>query len=43
MTGESGLLLAQHEKPPLIVLDLMLPGIDGWEITGVCASTPILR
>lgn len=31
--GETGLLLAQHEKPPLIVLDLMLPGIDGWEIT----------
>ena len=31
--GENGLLLAQLEKPPLIVLDLMLPGIDGWEIT----------
>lgn len=31
--GENGLLLAQHEKPPLLVLDLMLPGIDGWEIT----------
>ena len=31
--GENGLLLAQHEKPALIVLDLMLPGIDGWEIT----------
>jgi two-component system alkaline phosphatase synthesis response regulator PhoP len=31
--GEQGLLLAEHEKPPLIVLDLMLPGIDGWEIT----------
>src|SRR5512134_2986954 len=31
--GQSGLLLAQHEKPALIVLDLMLPGIDGWEIT----------
>lgn len=31
--GESGLALAQHEKPALIVLDLMLPGLDGWEIT----------
>jgi two-component system alkaline phosphatase synthesis response regulator PhoP len=31
--GESGLALAQHEKPALIVLDLMLPGIDGWTIT----------
>jgi two-component system alkaline phosphatase synthesis response regulator PhoP len=31
--GEGGLALAQHEKPLLIVLDLMLPGLDGWEIT----------
>ena len=31
--GESGLVLAQYEKPALIVLDLMLPGVDGWEIT----------
>lgn len=33
LEGESGLALAQHEKPALIVLDLMLPGLDGWEIT----------
>ncbi len=31
--GVTGLALAQHEKPALIVLDLMLPGLDGWEIT----------
>ncbi|MEJ5249960.1 MAG: response regulator transcription factor [Caldilinea sp.] len=31
--GETGLALAFHEKPNLIVLDLMLPGISGWEIT----------
>lgn len=31
--GVAGLALAQHEKPALIVLDLMLPGLDGWEIT----------
>ncbi|MFZ1771186.1 MAG: response regulator, partial [Caldilinea sp.] len=31
--GETGLALAQYEKPALIVLDLMLPGLDGWEIT----------
>jgi DNA-binding response OmpR family regulator len=31
--GERGLALAEHEKPALIVLDLMLPGLDGWEIT----------
>ncbi|MFO7635380.1 MAG: response regulator transcription factor [Caldilinea sp.] len=31
--GETGLALALAEKPALIVLDLMLPGLDGWEIT----------
>ena len=31
--GATGLALAQHEKPALIVLDLMLPGVDGWAIT----------
>jgi CheY-like chemotaxis protein len=31
--GIAGLALAQHEKPALIILDLMLPGLDGWEIT----------
>ncbi len=31
--GTAGLALAQHEKPALIILDLMLPGLDGWEIT----------
>jgi two-component system alkaline phosphatase synthesis response regulator PhoP len=31
--GVTGLALAQHEKPALVVLDLMLPGLDGWEIT----------
>ena len=31
--GNTGLAVAQHEKPALIVLDLMLPGLDGWEIT----------
>jgi len=32
--GESGLRLAFDERPDLIVLDLMLPGIDGFEILG---------
>ncbi|MEZ4860657.1 MAG: response regulator transcription factor [Caldilineaceae bacterium] len=31
--GELGLALAQREKPALLILDLMLPGLDGWEIT----------
>ena len=30
--GEDALLLTRREKPALIILDLMLPGIDGLEV-----------
>ena len=30
--GNEGLRLAQEARPDLMVLDLMLPGLDGWEI-----------
>lgn len=30
--GEQGLELAQEENPDLVILDLMLPGIDGLEV-----------
>jgi DNA-binding response OmpR family regulator len=30
--GEEGLELIYREKPDLILLDLMMPGIDGWEV-----------
>ena len=29
--GPSGLALARDERPDLVLLDLMLPGLDGWE------------
>ncbi len=31
-TGEIGLKMAQEEKPGLILLDLILPGIDGFGV-----------
>jgi DNA-binding response OmpR family regulator len=33
-TGEDGLQLAEEWTPDLVLLDLMLPGIDGYETLG---------
>jgi len=30
--GEEGLRIARQEKPDLILLDLMMPDVDGWEV-----------
>jgi two-component system alkaline phosphatase synthesis response regulator PhoP len=38
--GETALYAIQRDKPDLVVLDLMLPDRDGWEITRVVRSTP---
>jgi two-component system alkaline phosphatase synthesis response regulator PhoP len=46
--GEGALHILRGERPDLVVLDLMLPDRDGWEVTRVVrgdpnlASTPIL-
>lgn len=31
-SGLKGLQLAHEEKPDLVVLDVMMPGLDGWEV-----------
>jgi signal transduction histidine kinase/DNA-binding response OmpR family regulator len=31
-TGETGLASARSERPAAIVLDVLLPGMDGWEV-----------
>ena len=33
LDGENGLNLARDWRPDLVILDLMLPGIDGFEVT----------
>ena len=41
--GESALHALRSEKPDLLVLDLMLPDRDGWEITRLIRSDPSLH
>jgi DNA-binding response OmpR family regulator len=43
--GESGVAVARAERPDLVVLDLMLPGLDGFEVCRILRrdmAVPIL-
>jgi two-component system alkaline phosphatase synthesis response regulator PhoP len=39
--GPNGLAAARHERPDLIVLDLMLPGMDGLEVCRKLRTDPL--
>lgn len=41
--GEKGCDLASAERPDLILMDLELPGIDGWEATRRLKGDPATR
>jgi len=41
--GETALELARSEQPDLILLDVMLPGIDGWRVAEELAASPETR
>ncbi len=41
--GNSGLELIHHYKPNLLILDLMMPGLDGFDIIEIMKKDPTLR
>ncbi len=41
--GASGIATAQHERPDLIILDVLMPNIDGYEICRRMRADPALK
>ena len=41
--GETAIELARTERPDLILLDVMLPGLDGWEVAAGLREIPETR
>lgn len=40
-TGQDGLTLVEVEKPDVLILDLMLPDIDGLQVCKILRNSPV--
>ena len=43
MNGEDGIAKARSQKPDLILMDISIPVIDGWEATKILKKDPATR
>lgn len=43
VTGEEGVALAEQHRPDLILMDVLLPGLNGYEATRLIKAKPELR
>jgi len=43
VTGEEGVTAAEAYRPDLILMDVQLPGMDGYEATGRIKANPSLK
>lgn len=41
--GETALHILRRERPDLVILDLMLPDRDGWDVTRIIRGDPTLK
>lgn len=41
--GKAGLKMAQDSRPDLIILDVMMPEMDGFSVSGILYKDPAMR
>jgi DNA-binding response OmpR family regulator len=42
-TGQEGLAALERDRPDLVILDVMMPGMDGWEVARRIRDRPELN